>query len=128
MAHGVLSLGLRRQCLVRVFSTRENVRQSKMCRGILSTLSGAIVAKVRADGEPEKSLLLTHGLDLFIRRCEDLITDSGQEDGKNFDDKIKELRHDYEQMMQKAPNTYACSVHFSLPESDRLLVPVLLAP
>ena len=73
------------------------------------------MAKVRADGEPEKSLLLTHGLDLFIRRCDDLITDNGDEDGRQFDDKIKELRHDYEQMMRKTPNEYVYCVYFPYP-------------
>lgn len=68
------------------------------------------MAKVRADGEPEQSLLLAHDLDLFIRKCEDFDTDCGHEDGNKFDDKIHELRNEFDQIMRKN-RKYARCVH-----------------
>jgi len=65
--------------------------------GILSTLAGAFLTKVRAEKEPEQSIRLADRLNTFIRKCEDFIIDFGDEDGHKavFDKKVNDLRLEY---------------------------------
>jgi len=66
--------------------------------GILSTLAGAFLTKVRADQEPERSIRLADRLNIFIRKCEDFVIDYGEEDGSKpeFETKINGFRQEYE--------------------------------
>ncbi|KAF8738459.1 hypothetical protein AX14_011449 [Amanita brunnescens Koide BX004] len=69
--------------------------------GIMTTLVGAFLTKVRAEGEPEQSMIQAHDLNLFVRRCEVFQTDHGHEFGDRFTDDIKQYREELETILRR---------------------------
>jgi len=70
--------------------------------GIMSTLAGAFLTKVRAEQEPEQSIRTADRLNIFIRKCEDFIIDHGEEDGTKPEHhtKVESLRQEYDGISQ----------------------------
>jgi len=69
--------------------------------GILTTLAGAFLTKVRAGGEPETSTIQAHDLNQFVRKCEAFQIDHGHEVGDRHNDEIKQYRDDLELILRQ---------------------------
>jgi hypothetical protein len=67
--------------------------------GILTTLTGSYLARVRATDEPESSLLRAHDLDAYIRDCEAFRLDYGLDTGDKYDQQIEEFRRRFEMLL-----------------------------
>lgn len=67
--------------------------------GILATLTGAFLARVRATDEPETSLIRAHDLDSFIRDCEAFRLDCGLDTGDRYDQRVEEFRRRFEMLL-----------------------------
>ena len=75
----------------------------------MTTLVGAFLTKVRAEGEPEQSMIQAHDLNLFVRRCEVFQTDHGHEFGDRFTDDIKQYREELETILRRKGSEYVPS-------------------
>lgn len=74
--------------------------------GILATLTGAFLTKVRAGGEPETSSIQAHDLNQFVRKCEAFQVDYGHEVGVRHNDEIKQYRDDLELILRQKQTEY----------------------
>ncbi len=98
---------LQQRCLVRTVPTVYAFRQSNnQFQGILTTLAGAFLTKVRAGGEPETSTIQAHDLNQFVRKCEAFQIDHGHEVGDRHNDEIKQYRDDLELILRQKQIEY----------------------
>ena len=67
--------------------------------GGLSTLAASYLAKARGSGEPELSTARAKDLEKFKRECEAFIEDYGHEHGHSHDQRINELRAQFEMLL-----------------------------
>jgi len=81
-------------------------RSNNLFQGILTTLAGAFLTKVRAGGEPETSTIQAHDLNQFVRKCEAFQIDHGHEVGDRHNDEIKQYRDDLELILRQKQIEY----------------------
>ncbi|KAK2459915.1 hypothetical protein APHAL10511_008115 [Amanita phalloides] len=71
--------------------------------GILSTLAGTFLARVRAGQEPEESLIRAHDLSAFIRDCEAFYLDYGHETGERYNSQVEDYRRRLDELLHGSP-------------------------
>jgi len=67
--------------------------------GGLGTVVASYLARARGSGEPELSTARAKDLEKFIRECEAFIEDHGYEHGHTHDQRIEQLRNQFEQLL-----------------------------
>ncbi|KAF9005090.1 hypothetical protein BDQ17DRAFT_1389996 [Cyathus striatus] len=79
-----------------------NTSISTAILGGIATLVASYLARARGSNEPELSIARVKDLEQFIRECEAFIMDHGHNVGVQFDDRLHNLRRQFEELLGNA--------------------------